>query len=41
MLNKIEVWDKKAHQQMIGNEPENFADLAEEVMAGKGRGMNE
>jgi MraZ protein len=21
MLNKVEVWDKKAHQQMISNEP--------------------
>jgi ubiquinone/menaquinone biosynthesis C-methylase UbiE len=33
MLNKVEVWDKKAHQEMISNEPENFAELAEEVMA--------
>lgn len=41
MLNKVEVWDKAAHQQMISNEPENFAELAEEVMANKGRGRNE
>jgi MraZ protein len=41
MLNKVEVWDKKAHQEMISNEPENFADLAEEVMAGKERGRDE
>ncbi|MFD0792628.1 division/cell wall cluster transcriptional repressor MraZ [Mucilaginibacter litoreus] len=41
LLNKVEVWDKKAHQEMINNEPENFADLAEEVMANKGRGRNE
>ncbi|TSD65906.1 division/cell wall cluster transcriptional repressor MraZ [Inquilinus sp. KBS0705] len=41
MLNKVEVWDKKAHQQMISNEPENFAELAEEVMANKGRGRDE
>jgi MraZ protein len=41
MLNKIEVWDKRAHQEMINNEPENFAELAEEVMANKGRGRNE
>jgi len=34
-INKIEVWDKTAHRQMIDNEPENFADLAEEVMGGK------
>jgi MraZ protein len=26
MLNKVEVWDKKAHEKMISNEPENFAD---------------
>ena len=41
MLNKVEVWDKKAHQVMISNEPENFAELAEEVMGNKGRGNNE
>jgi MraZ protein len=41
MLNKIEVWDKRAHQEMINNEPENFAELAEEVMGNKGRGRNE
>ena len=37
MLNKVEVWDKKAHQEMISNEPENFAELAEEVMGNKKR----
>lgn len=41
MLNKVEVWDKKAHEKMISNEPENFAALAEEVMANKGRGRDE
>ena len=41
MLNKVEVWDKKAHQEMINNEPENFAELAEQVMGNKGRGSNE
>ena len=41
MLNKIEVWDKKAHQEMINNEPENFAELAEEVMANNRKGMHE
>jgi MraZ protein len=41
MLNKIEVWDKRAHQEMINNEPEDFAELAEEVMGNKGRGRNE
>jgi MraZ protein len=41
MLNKIEVWDKKAHTEMINNEPENFAELAEEVMGNKGRRRDE
>ncbi|MDB5124422.1 MAG: division/cell wall cluster transcriptional repressor MraZ [Mucilaginibacter sp.] len=41
-INKIEVWDKNAYQALIDSEPENFADLAEEVMGGKrGEGMNE
>lgn len=34
-LNKIELWDKKAHQAMIESEPENFAELAEQVMGDK------
>jgi MraZ protein len=37
MLNKIEVWDLNAHKAMIANEPENFAELAEEVMGNKRR----
>lgn len=41
MLNKVEVWDKKAHEKMISEEPENFAALAEEVMANKGKGRDE
>jgi MraZ protein len=41
MLNKVEVWDKKAHQEMINNEPENFAELAEEVMGNRGKGRDE
>ncbi|MBK0380713.1 division/cell wall cluster transcriptional repressor MraZ [Mucilaginibacter segetis] len=41
MLNKIEVWDKKAHAEMVNNEPENFAELAEEVMGNKVRRMYE
>ena len=41
MLNKIEVWDKAAHQEMINNEPENFAELAELVMGNKGKGRDE
>jgi MraZ protein len=37
-LNKIEVWDKAAYNEMINNEPVNFSELAEEVMGGKGKG---
>ncbi|HWZ16609.1 MAG TPA: division/cell wall cluster transcriptional repressor MraZ [Mucilaginibacter sp.] len=41
-INKIEVWDKNAYQALIDSEPENFADLAEEVMGGKRKeGVNE
>jgi MraZ protein len=41
-INKIEVWDKEAYRTMIDNEPDNFADLAEEVMGSKRReGANE
>ncbi|MGI4022297.1 MAG: division/cell wall cluster transcriptional repressor MraZ [Janthinobacterium lividum] len=31
-LNKIEVWAKNAYDEQLDNEPENFANLAEEVM---------
>jgi MraZ protein len=34
-LNKIEVWDKATHREMIENEPADFASLAEEVMGTK------
>ena len=42
VLNKIEVWAKDAYDSQLDNEPENFANLAEEVMghAGK-RGAND
>lgn len=30
--NKIEIWDAKAYESLIGNEPEDFSDLAESVM---------
>ena len=36
-INKIEVWDKAAYDNMIGSEPENFAALAEDVMGSKNR----
>ena len=37
-LNKIEVWDRAAYNEMINNEPVNFSELAEEVMGSKGKG---
>jgi MraZ protein len=36
-FNKIEVWAKEAYDSQLDNEPENFANLAEEVMGGLGR----
>ncbi len=36
-FNKIEVWAQDAYETQMDNEPENFANLAEEVMGGKGR----
>jgi MraZ protein len=30
--NRIEVWDKASYENMMTDEPEDFADLAEEVM---------
>lgn len=35
--NKIEVWSKDLYDAQLDNEPENFANLAEEVMGGAGR----
>jgi MraZ protein len=36
-FNKIEVWDQRAYDQQMDNEPDNFANLAEEVMGSLGR----
>lgn len=36
-FDKIEVWAKDAYDQLLDNEPENFANLAEEVMGGRDR----
>ena len=30
--NKIEIWDKKAYDNLLNDEPDEFASLAEEVM---------
>ena len=36
-FNKIEVWAQDAYDSQMDNEPENFANLAEEVMGNVGR----
>ncbi len=36
-FNKIEVWAKEAYEDLLDNEPENFANLAEEVMGNSNR----
>jgi MraZ protein len=40
-FNKIEVWAQEAYDAQMDNEPENFANLAEEVMGRAGRGIGE
>jgi len=40
-FNKIEVWAQSAYDSQMDNEPENFANLAEEVMGGAGRRVDE
>lgn len=40
-LNKIEVWAQNAYNEQLDNEPENFANLAEEVMGNKAKTTNE
>ena len=34
-FDKIELWAKDAYEAQLDNEPESFANLAEEVMGGK------
>jgi MraZ protein len=34
--NKIEIWSAALYDNVLGNEPEDFADLAESVMGGNG-----
>lgn len=36
-FNKIEIWAKSAYDLQLDNEPENFSNLAEEVMGQAGR----
>ena len=40
-FNRIEVWSQEAYDAQIDNEPENFSNLAEEVMGGAGRRVND
>jgi len=40
-LNKIEVWAKESYDSQMDSEPENFANLAEEVMGNAGRGLHD
>jgi MraZ protein len=40
-FNKIEVWAQDAYEAQLDNEPENFANLAEEVMGNAGRRNDE
>jgi MraZ protein len=37
VLNKIEVWAKDSYDSQLDSEPENFANLAEEVMGNAAR----
>lgn len=36
-FDKIELWSKAAYDDLLDSEPENFAQLAEEVMGNKNR----
>ena len=33
--NRIEIWEKQTYENLLHDEPEEFADLAEEVMSKK------
>jgi len=39
-LDRIEVWDKKSYEDIFDDVPENFANLAEQVMGGKKGGAD-
>ncbi len=36
VVNRIEIWDKEAYEKAVDYDPDDFADLAEEVMVDKG-----
>ena len=35
VVNKIEIWDKAEYEKAVDYDPDEFADLAEEVMGSK------
>ncbi|RLD81981.1 MAG: division/cell wall cluster transcriptional repressor MraZ [Bacteroidetes bacterium] len=35
VVNKIEIWDKSEYEEAVDYDPDEFADLAEEVMGNK------
>ncbi|MGI6320564.1 MAG: division/cell wall cluster transcriptional repressor MraZ [Bacteroidales bacterium] len=39
--NRIEVWDKSSYENLLSDEPRDFASLAEEVMVQKANGEKE
>ena len=39
--NKIEIWDKEAYDNLLTDEPDEFANLAEEVMGSLGSNKEE
>ena len=39
--NRIEVWNKATYETLLTDEPQDFANLAEEVMVRKNYGANE
>ncbi len=36
--NRIEVWDKDVYENLLTDEPEDFANLADDVMGGNNKG---
>ncbi|MFO8129955.1 MAG: division/cell wall cluster transcriptional repressor MraZ [Bacteroidales bacterium] len=38
VVNKLEIWDKEAYENMVDYDPDEFANLAEEVMGNEKTG---
>jgi MraZ protein len=32
VVNRVEIWDKEAYEEVVSYDPDDFADLAEQVM---------